>query len=319
MISSKRVGLRVCITVAILGLLVSMFVGGAEVQAKDYKIALVMKTLSNPFFVDMEDGAKEAAEELGVELIVQAAERETDTARQMEIVENLIIQQVDALCLVPSGSQELALAIKKANDAKIPVLIVDTKMDPEAMKNVGASALTFIGSDNYLGGSIAADTLAEALGGNGKVAVLEGITGHETAYARDAGFKETLAKKYSEMEIVASQPANWERAQGLDVFTNMLEAHPEIQGLFAANDMMALGAIQAIKAAKRDDIVVIGFDAVDDAKAAIKAGDMLGSVAQYPSAMGSTAVKKAVEVIEGKTIEEHIGTKVELITKDMLE
>ncbi|MCP4396418.1 MAG: substrate-binding domain-containing protein [bacterium] len=318
MVSRKRVSVRVLAAVAMMGLLIGMLAGGAEVQAKDYKIALVMKTLSNPFFVDMEDGAKEAAEELGVKLIVQAAERETDTARQMEIVENLIIQKVDAICLVPSGSQELALAIKKANDANIPVLIVDSKMDPEAMKNVGASALTFIGSDNYLGGSIAADALSEALGGKGKVAVLEGISGHETAYARDSGFKETLAKKSPEMEIVASQPANWERAQGMDVFTNLLEAHPEIQGLFAANDMMALGAIQAIKAAKRDDIVVIGFDAVDDAKEAIKVDDMLGSIAQYPSAMGSTAVKKAVEVIEGGTIEEYIGTKVELITKDML-
>lgn len=295
-----------------------MLILGSQGFAAEYKVALVMKTLSNPFFVDMEAGAKQAAEELGVELIVQAAERETDTARQMEIVENLIIQKVDALCLVPSGSQELAPAIKKANDAKIPVLIVDTKMDPEAMKNVGATALTFIGSDNYLGGSIAADSLAKALGEKGKVAVLEGISGHETAYARDAGFKETLAKKYPGIEIVASQPANWERAQGMDVFTNMLEAHPDIQGLFTANDMMALGAIQAIKAAKRDDIVVIGFDAVDDAKAAIKAGEMLGSIAQYPSAMGYTAVQKAVEAIEGKPIDEHIGTKVELITKDML-
>lgn len=310
---SKRLGMLV-----ILFTVGCMLIIGIHASAAEYKVALVMKTLSNPFFVDMEAGAKQAAEELGVKLIVQAAERETDTARQMEIVENLIIQKVDALCLVPSGSQELAPAIKKANDAKIPVLIVDTKMDPEAMKNVGATALTFIGSDNYLGGSIAADSLAKALGGKGKVAVLEGISGHETAYARDAGFKETLAKKYPEMEIVASQPANWERAQGMDVFTNMLEAHPDIQGLFTANDMMALGAIQAIKAAKRDDIVVVGFDAIDDAKAAIKAGEMLGSIAQYPSAMGYTAVQKAVEAIEGKPIEEHIGTKVELITKDML-
>lgn len=310
---SKRLGMLV-----ILFTVGCMFMIGTHVSAAEYKVALVMKTLSNPFFVDMEAGAKQAAEELGVKLIVQAAERETDTARQMEIVENLIIQKVDALCLVPSGSQELAPAIKKANDANIPVLIVDTKMDPEAMKNVGATALTFIGSDNYLGGSIAADSLAKALGEKGKVAVLEGISGHETAYARDAGFKETLAKKYPGMEIVASQPANWERAQGMDVFTNMLEAHPDIQGLFTANDMMALGAIQAIKSAKRDDIVVVGFDAVDDAKAAIQAGEMLGSIAQYPSAMGYAAVQKAVEAIEGKPIDEHIGTKVELITKDML-
>jgi ribose transport system substrate-binding protein len=292
---------------------------GAAAQEQDdgaYEIVFIMKSLANPFFIDMEDGAREEAAKLGVNLTVLAPQREIDTAEQMTIVENQITLGVDAIILVPNGSRELAPAIKAANDAGIPVLIVDTKMDPEAMKEAGAVAETFIGSDNYLGGSIAAETIADLLGGSGKVAVLEGIPGHETAWARDSGFKETIAK-YPGIEVVASQTAHWDRAEGLDVFTNMLQGNPDIDALFAANDQMALGAIQAIESAGRTgDIIVVGFDANNDARTAIKDGTMYGSIAQFPNAMGVIGVRKAVEVLEGKTIEPEIGTEVGLVIKE---
>jgi ribose transport system substrate-binding protein len=304
------------VALVLLLAVVSQTFGAAEKEDDGaYEIVFIMKSLSNPFFIDMEDGAREEAARLGVNLTVLAPQREIDTAEQMTIVENQITLGVDAICLVPNGSTELAPAIKAANDAGIPVLLVDTKMDPAAMAEAGAFAETFIGSDNYLGGSIAAETIAELLGGSGKVAVLEGIPGHETAYARDSGFKETIAN-YPGIEIVASQTANWDRAEGLNVFTNILQGNPDLDALFAANDQMGLGAIQAIESAgMTGEIIVVGFDANNDARAAIEEGTMYGSIAQFPNAMGVIGVRKAVELLDGGTIDAEIGTEVGLVTK----
>ncbi len=281
-------------------------------------IALVMKTANNPFFIDMERGAREAADKLGVELIVQSAEREVDVEKQMQIIENLIQRQVNALCITPSGSKEIVPAIVKANKAKIPVLIVDTRVDETTLKEAGGQVATFIGSDNFAGGKIAGKKIVESLGGRGKVAVLEGIPGHETGDARLGGFHEAL-QEHSGIEVIASQTANWERALGYNVFQNLLQSNPDIQALFACNDMMALGALAAIAAAgKTGEIIVVGFDAIDDARSAIRKGEMHGSIAQFPSEMGRLAVEKAFDLLNGKTIADYIPTKIELVAKENL-
>jgi len=281
-------------------------------------VALIMKTLNNPFFIDMQKGAEEAAERLSVDLIVQAAEREVDVEKQMQIIENLIQRKVDAICVSPSGSKEIVPAIVKANKANIPVLIVDTRVDAEALQQAGARIAAFIGSDNVEGGRIAGEHIVKKLGGQGKVAVLEGIPGHETGDARLKGFHQAVDHE-SGIEIVVSQTANWERDQGFNVFQNILQSNPEVQALFACNDMMALGAIEAIAAARKSgEIIVVGFDAVEDARESIQKGEMEGSIAQYPSAMGKLAVETAVNIINGQTVSEFISTKIELITKEKL-
>src|SRR6266513_1232388 len=273
----------------LLGILSITFVScqrGADQGGGPPRIALVLKTLHNPFFIDMQKGAEEAAKKLGVVLIVQAAEREVDVEKQMQIIENLIQTKVAALCVTPSGSREIVPAIEKANRAGIPVVIVDTRVDPKTMGESKGKIATFIGSDNYEGGKLAGEFIAKKLGGKGKVAILEGIPGHETGDSRLKGFRDAV-KATPGIEIVASQTANWERDQGFNVFQNMLQAHPDIDAVFAASDLMALGAIEAIAAAgKTGKIRVIGFDALDDAKKAIAAGTMDASVAQFPSEMG---------------------------------
>src|SRR5215207_3527871 len=206
-------------------------------------IALVVKTLNNPFFIEMQKGAEEAAKKAGVTLIVQAADREVDVERQMQIIENLIERKVNALCVTPSGSREIVPVIVKANKANIPVIIVDTRADEKALSAAGGKVATFIGSDNYDGGKIAAAFMAEKLGGKGNVIVLEGIPGHETGDERLKGFREVVAKSPG-IKIVASQPANWERDQGFNVFQNILQANPGINALFACSDLMALGATE---------------------------------------------------------------------------
>jgi ribose transport system substrate-binding protein len=282
-------------------------------------VALVLKTLNHPFFVDMRRGAQEAADRLGVTLQVQAAEREIDVEKQMQIVENLIQTGIQALCITPSGSREIVSALVKARDAKVPIVVVDTRVDEKAAAEAGVHTETFVGSDNYEGGKLAGEYLLKASGGKARVAILEGIPGHETGDSRLRGFRDAV-KGTSGVSIVASQPANWERDQGFNVFQNMLQAHPDIDSVFACSDLMALGALEAIAAAgKSGKIRVIGFDALDDAKKAIGEGTMAASVAQFPSEMGRVAVESAVRVIRGETVPAQVKVRLELVTKENLQ
>lgn len=274
---------------------------GAAATAKP-TVALVVKTLNNQFFIDMEAGARAAADSLGLELLVQAPDREIDVERQMQIVENLIQRQVRVLLLVPNGSKEIVPAVVKANAAKIPVVTVDTRVDAATLTADGGAIATFIGSDNEDGGRMAGAFLVERLGGTAKVAVLEGVPGHETADARLRGFRKAMAAAPG-MTIVASQPANMERDQAFNVTQNILQAHPDITALFACNDVMALGALEAIAAAHKSGAVsVVGFDAQDDARKAIAEQRMAATIAQNPREMGRLAVLTAMRLIKGETV-----------------
>lgn len=284
------------------------------------RIALVLKTLNSPFFIDMEAGArKAAARHENVELVVQAAEREVDVEKQIQIVENLIATRISALLITPSGSREVAGVIKKAQAAGVRVVVLDTRIDPEALKGIGAEPVPFIGSDNYEGGRRAGEYLAKLLDFKGDIALLEGIPGHETGDMRKKGFLDVIGQ-YSGLRLVASQTANWEMKQGFDVFQNMLTGNPSIRGLFAANDMMALGALEALDAAGRTgQVMVVGFDATREAKEAIRKGLLAGSVAQYPAEMGRLGVEWALRLRAGETMPEYIETEVELITEKNLQ
>ncbi len=282
------------------------------------RVAFVLKTLNNPFFIEMQKGAREAADRLGVELVVQAAERELDVDKQMQIIENLIETRVGALCVTPSGSREVVPAIAKANAARIPVVIVDTRVDPKAALDAGIKLDGFVGSDNYEGGKVAGEYLLKVTGGKASVGLLEGIPGHETGDSRLKGFHDAV-RGAAGVKLVASQTANWERDQGYNVFQNMLQAHPEIDALFACSDLMALGAVEAIAAAGRTGkIRVIGFDALDDARKAIVAGTMLASVAQFPAEMGRQAVEDAVALVQGGTPAPERKVRIELVTRETL-
>jgi len=278
-------------------------------------VALVLKTLNHPFFVDLRRGAQDAADRLGVTLQVQAADRESDVDKQMQIVENLLQTGIDVLAITPSGSREIVSALVKAKNANVPVVIVDTRLDAKAAADAGVQAQTFIGSDNYEGGKLAGEYVVSSSGGTARVGILEGIPGHETADSRRRGFRDAVAKTPG-ITIVASQPANWERDQGFNVFQNMMQAHADIDTVFAASDLMALGAIEAIAAAgKAGKIRVVGFDALDDARKAIEAGTMAASVAQFPYEMGKVAVESAVKILAGEKLPADIMVKLEMVTK----
>jgi ribose transport system substrate-binding protein len=274
-----------------------------------------MKTLNHPFFLDMQRGAEDAAKAAGIQLVVQAAEREIDVEKQVQIIENLLQTGIRALIVTPSGSREIATAIAKANRANVPVIVVDTRVDAKAAADNQLKLESFIGSDNYEGGKVAGEYLAKIAGGKARVAVLEGIPGHETGDSRLRGFRDALAQ-HPGMTIVASQPANWERDQGFTVFQNMLQAHPNLDAVFACSDLMALGAVEAIAAAGRSGrIRVVGFDALDDARKAIDAGRMEASVAQSPRDMGRIAVESAARLLRGESVPADQVVDIALVTK----
>ncbi len=292
--------------------------GEAPREAGPPRVALVLKTLNSPFFIDMQRGAQEAAARLKVELVVQAADREVDVEKQMQIIENLIQTGVKALCVTPSGSKEIVPALVKANRAGIPVVVLDTRVDPKAAAEAGLLTDSFVGSDNYEGGRIAGAHLLAITGGKARVAILEGIPGHETGDSRLKGFRDAV-KDAPGIRVLASQTANWERDQGFTVFQNLLQAHRDLDAVFACNDMMALGALEAIAAAGRTGkVTVIGFDAVEDARKAIASGAMAASVAQFPSEMGRIAVESAAKLLRGEKPPADQRVRIELVTKDNL-
>ena len=311
----RKVVQRTVITLVVLVLVAACNRGTSTGTSGAPRVAFVMKTLNHPFFLDMQRGAQDAAGAAKVEVVVQAAEREIDVEKQVQIIENLLQTGIRALIVTPSGSREIATAIAKANRANVPVIVVDTRVDPKAAADNQLKLESFIGSDNYEGGKLAGEHLAKISGGKARVAVLEGIPGHETGDSRLRGFRDALAA-HPGMTIVASQPANWERDQGFTVFQNMLQAHPDTDSLFACSDLMALGALEAIAAAGRSGkIRVVGFDALDDARKAIEEGRMDASVAQSPREMGRLAVDSAAKLLRGETIPTDQKVPIELVVK----
>lgn len=289
-------------SLVVLIALVTLALFSAAVSAQT--IGLAISTLDNPFFVDLKDGAEAKAAELGVSLRVVDAQ--DDPARQLSGIEDLIARKVDLILVNPTDSAAVVPAILAANRAGIPVITIDRSAD-------GGEVAAYIASDNVLGGKMAGEFIAELLGGKGKVVEIEGIPGTNAAHEHGQGFNEAMAN-YPEMEVVARQEAGFDRAKGLTVMENILQAQPEIDAVFCHNDEMALGAIIAIQAAGRaDKIKVVGFDATDDAVAAVKEGRMLATVAQQPRLMGALGVEYALKVLQGEEVADFIPVPLELV------
>ncbi len=281
---------------------------GDKTSEKDnaVNIGLVISTQDNPFFVDLQAGAKAKADELGANLI--ALDSNNDSTKEMTNVEDLINQGVDLIMINPVDSDAVGNAVAAANDAKIPVVTLDRSA-------TSGEVVTHIASDNVAGGQMAGEFILEQLGGSGKVVELEGIPGASATRDRGEGFHKAVDGK---LDIVAKQTAQFDRSEGMSVMEDMLQSQPEIQAVFAHNDEMALGALEAIKASGRE-IMVVGFDATDDALAAIKAGDMAATVQQLPKEIGAMGVDSAVKIIKGETVDEFIPVDLQLVTKENVE
>ncbi len=271
---------------------------GVEKASKPYKIALIVKTRNNPFFTPMIAAAEAEAKALGVELEVQAPAQESDKERQFALVQDVTARGAEAILIAPADSKGIVPALKQAQEKGIRVINLDNRVDPETGRSAGLELAAYIGADNQEGGKLAGTALAEALGGSGKVAVLEGIRGVDNAEARKRGFAEGAQGK---LDTVASEAAEWDTQKAYAKFQSMLAAHPEIRGLFCANDKMALGALKAIsEAGKKGQVTVVGYDNIPDVQPYLKSGEMHATIEQHPDLMGKYGVRAAVGVLEGK-------------------
>lgn len=270
----------------------------------DKKIGMVLSTLNNPFFVTMKEGAEKKANELGYDLIVLDSNNDASTERAS--IEDLVQQEVSVILINPTDSDAVGNAIKVANDANIPIITVDRNAS-------SGDVVTHIASDNVAGGKMAGEYILDQLGGKGKLVELQGIPGASATRDRGEGFHQAVDNKDG-VEVVSSQSAEFDRQKGLNVMENIIQATPEFDAVFAHNDEMALGALQALKNANKD-VIIVGFDGTDDAVKAVEDGDMLATVAQQPDLMGSLAVDYAVKHMDGETLEDYIPVELKLITK----
>ncbi|MCW4441523.1 ribose ABC transporter substrate-binding protein RbsB [Vibrio splendidus] len=289
--------LATLISAALLSTTVSV-----SAQAQD-TMAIVLSTLNNPFFVTMKDGAEAKAEELGYKLIV--LDSQNDPSKELSNIEDLTIRGVKAILINPTDSDAVSNAIRIANRSNIPVLTLDR----------GASrgdVVSHIASDNVIGGEMAGHFIMEKVGEKAKVIQLEGIAGTSAARERGEGFMNAV--NGSDLELLASKPADFDRTKGLNVMENLLAANPDVQAVFAQNDEMALGALRAVQASGKD-VMIVGFDGTEDGIAAVNRGLLGATVAQQPDLIGSLGVEMADKVLKGETVDEYVPVPLKIIAK----
>lgn len=269
---------------------------------KDMKIGLSVSTLNNPFFVSLKDGVVAEANKHGIETIVVDAQN--DSAKQSNDVDDLMQKGVNVLLINPTDSAAISTVVQSANDLGIPVITLDRSADSGEVK-------ALVASDNVKGGRMAAEYIEKLLGKGAKVIELEGVAGASATRERGKGFHEVAD---TNLKVVAKQTADFDRTKGLNVMENLLQANPDVQAVFAHNDEMALGAIEAIRSSGKN-IPVIGFDGNEDALKSIEEGKLTATVAQQPELIGQLAVQAAYDVLQGKTVEKSIPAPLKLVTK----
>lgn len=274
----------------------------ATTSAKE-TIALAVSTLDNPFFVSLKDGASKKADELGYKLVV--LDSQNDPAKELSNVEDLTVRGAKVLLINPTDSEAVGNAVAIANRNKIPVITLDRG----AAKG---EVVSHIASDNVAGGKMAGDFIAEKLGSEAKVIQLEGIAGTSAARERGEGFKQAVeAHKFN---VLASQPADFDRTKGLNVTENLLASKGDVQAIFAQNDEMALGALRAVSAANKK-VLIVGFDGTDDGVKAVESGKLAATIAQQPELIGSLGVETADKVLKGEKVEAKIPVDLKVIAK----
>ncbi|ARZ66570.1 ABC transporter substrate-binding protein [Streptomyces albireticuli] len=290
---------------AAAALVASLALSGCD-RGGNTDLGLALSTMNNPFFVGIKEGAQAEAKARGLKINITDAQN--DPTQQINQMETFTSQDVKAAVINPVDSDAAVPAVGVANRADVPVISIDRGVN-------GGKVGSTIASDNVAGGRLAAKTLAEALGGKGEVAFLEGQPGTSAARERGKGFEEGI-KAYPGIRVVARQPADFDRAKGMDVMANMLQAHRDIGGVFAANDEMALGASKALGAASGGRVKVVAFDGTPDGVRAVRDGSLTATVAQQPRLLGKQAVEWAVKAAEGRRLPREVKVPVVLVTRD---
>ena len=279
----------------------------AAMAEETVTIGYLLSDLSNQFFTTLEQGIKARCEELGVEVV--GYDSGNDAANDMTNMEDLINLGVDIILYNPVDSDAGEAVVELANAAGIPVVTIDRGVN-------GGEVVCHIASDNVYGAELAAQYIVELLGEEGgAVAEVQGMAGASAATDRHTGFDNVMGAAEN-ITVVSSQIGNWDRTQAMTIMENVLTSNPEVKAVFCANDVMALGVVEACQANNRGDIIIVGFDADDDAIAAIQEGTMMGTIQQLPETMGVTGVDVALAYLAGEEVEPFIGVEVALVTAE---
>lgn len=284
-----------------------------ETSSADGKLEFVLITMDSmdEHWLSVKAGAEEKANELGnINLTFRAPAGKVDPNEQTRMVEDAINQKADAILVAPSDKDALANVIDRAHEAGIPVVIIDSPAETD-------NYVSFLATDNYVAGALAADTLAEEIGGVGKVAVINAQAGSGTTIARETGFTDRIAEAYPDIEVVAIQYSDGDKTKALDQATDIMTANPDLAGFYASNEGSTVGVAKAVEeSGNKGKIKVVGFDKSADIVSAIENGVIQAAMVQNPELMGSEGVQKAYDAINGVEVEKYINTGVTVVTKE---
>jgi ribose transport system substrate-binding protein len=275
---------------------------------RQYQIAVIPKGTTHIYWQSVKAGAEAAAKDFNCKIFWNGPERETDRERQIQIVEDFIVQKVDGVVLAPLDKDALVPAVNELADKKIPCVIIDSGID-------SSNYVTFAATDNYQGGVLAARRMGEILGGKGNVIVLKYVPGSASTTDRENGFIDTIGKEFPNIKIVDSKYGQDTVETALQAAEDMLTRNKDVQGFFACNAPTAVGALQALQSQNRPEIKLIGFDAEKALLDGLKAGQIDALVVQNPYKMGYEGVKAIVMEIQGKPVEKKMDTGVAVVTK----
>src|SRR5471032_675223 len=284
---------------------------GTETKAA-YNIAVIPKGTTHIYWQSVKAGAEAAAKEFNCKIEWNGPERETDRERQIQIIEDFIVQKVDGVVLAPLDKDALVPSVEKLASLKIPCAIVDSGIATDKY-------VTFAATDNYQGGVLAARRMGEILGGKGNLLVLKYVPGSASTTDRENGFIDTIGKEFPNMKIVDSKYGQDTVETALQAAEDMLTRNKDVQGFYACNAPTAVGALQALQSQNRPEIKMVGFDAEKALIDGLKAGQIDALIVQNPYKMGYEGVKAVVMSIQGKPVEKKIDTGVAVVTKDDLD
>lgn len=274
-------------------------------------IAVIPKGTTHVFWQSVKAGAEAAGKEFGFKIYWNGPERETDRERQIQIIEDYIVQKVDGIVLAPLDKQALIPTVEKLDSLKVPCAIIDSGIETEKV-------LTFAATDNFQGGALAAKRMGEILGGKGKVVVVKYVPGSGSTTERENGFIETLQKEFPNIQIVDTKYGQDTVETALQATEDLLTRNKELQGLYACNASTAVGALQALQSQKRSEVKMVGFDAEKALLEGLKAGQIDALVVQNPFKMGYEGVRALARKLQGETVAKRIDTGVEVVTKARL-
>ena len=306
----------------ILVSVLSLFSSSVAFGQEKLTYGVLMKTLSNPFWGAMEEGVKDGSKQAGVDYYLQAVESDQAAEPQLNVCMTMLERKPAVMITAAINSTILLPCLKKANEAGIPVIDLDGNLDHDIAKKAGVSIDFTIGSDNEAAGAQGADYVAKVLGENasGPVLVIEGLSGNITGQKRARGFANRIKEIAPGLKVVASLPGDWDRMKAANITNDILTRYPDLKAIFAANDGMALGAVEsAYSAGKGKDIVIVGVDGNSDAVKSIKAGRLNASVAQLPYLVGKRAVIGATVTLHGLKMAKHQFVDTLVLTKDVIE